>query len=457
MQQDIKKKLTKFATIGLSGAMLLFSTPLTYADAAETQNTVVKNVQEVANQALQAYLADSKGLFVQKATADQVNLAFSPELYYGRSLLTEGGQQAWDYVVKELLAFNPTKNYDNLTTLSDGHGRFTISLKEAGITAPEKDIKNFNRYLNGSDARMFHVRNWNQEYTKDSAGNVETVTFYIPGVYMGDNAYQNTLMGMENYVSEVLSVVNPRMTDAQKIAALYKKYTSTMSYAWSSGKEIGNAVGALTYRKAICGGYSFGFQYILMRAGVQSIYVTGDTSEGYHAWNYVKADNQWYFVDSTWGTDRWLLKGQSSISSHAPRTNFATMPTLSETAYNLADTAFTVEKYSETVANEAIQMTISAVENVLNNHADELSQMNQIHMFEPTTLDFVGNEVEEAIVDEIRQAVKGKFTGMLSVNISSSGNSTTVDEFMEQGLSIGYQASDDTPYYFYNLGEVTVY
>lgn len=457
MQNIAMKKLTKLTAIGLACVTVLASTPFTYVGAAETQNTTVLNTQEVASQALQAYLADSQGLIVKNATAEQLQLPFAPDQYYGRSLLTDEGKKAWDYVVKELLSFNPTNNYKNLTTLSDGHGQFVINLKEAGITAPEADIKNFNRYLNGSDARMFHVRNWNQEYTKDSAGNVETVTFYIPGVYMGDNAYQNTLMGMEAYVSEVLSVVDTRMTDAQKVAALYKKYTSTMSYAWGGGKEIGNAVGALTHRVAICGGYSFGFQYILMRAGVQSIYATGDTSEGYHAWNYVKADDNWYFVDSTWGSNRWLLKGQSSLTSHKPRTNFATMPTLSETDYNLDDTVFSVEKYNETVANETYQMTVSVVEDVLNKHADQLSQIDQIYMFEPTTLEYVGNEVEEAIVDEIRQAVKGKFTGTLAVSIANFGNYTTVDEFMTEGLNIGYQASDDTPYYSYTSSGVTVY
>ena len=45
MQQNIRRKLTKFAAIGLSSAMLLVSTPLTFADAAETQNPIVANTQ----------------------------------------------------------------------------------------------------------------------------------------------------------------------------------------------------------------------------------------------------------------------------------------------------------------------------------------------------------------------------------------------------------------------------
>ena len=460
MQQNIKKNLIKFATIGLSGAMLLFATPLTYADAAETQNTVLTNTQEVAKQALQSYLGDSKGNIILNATENQVNLPFEDSLYYGRSLLTAEGKKTWDFIVRELLAFNPSKGFADgiqYEIASNKHGKITFDLEKLGIQTSEEDIKKFNKYLNASDARMFHIRNWEQEYTKDENGKAKTVSFYIPGVYAYDDDYQNTLMGLEKYTSTVLSVVDDRMTDAQKVKALYEKYREGMSY--SSGKEIGNAVGALTYQKAICGGYSFGFQYILMRAGLPTIYMTGDIGRYYHAWNYVQVDGQWYFVDSTWGTDKWLLKGQSSLTSHKPRKtqHFDQLPTLAKVDYNLNDAIFSVEKYNETVANETCDMTVSVIRDVLNNHADELAQIDQIYMFEPTTFEYVGNEVEEAIADEIREAVTGNFTGTLAVTLTNFGEFTTVDEFMTEGLSVGYQASDDTPYYYYTSEGVTVY
>ena len=76
-------------------------------------------------------------------------------------------------------------------------------------------------------------------------------------------------------------------------------------------------------------------------------------------------------------------------------------------------------------------------------------------MFEPTSFEFVGNDVEKAILEEIRQAVKGKFTGSLTINLSNN-NYTTVDEFMNYGLYIGYQA-DNAPYFEYSLGKVSRY
>ena len=89
MQRNLKSKFKKFTTIGLASAMLLTATPLNFANAEGTQTPVATTNQEVAKQALQSYLADSKGLFTAKATAETVNLPFSSELYYGYELLQD--------------------------------------------------------------------------------------------------------------------------------------------------------------------------------------------------------------------------------------------------------------------------------------------------------------------------------------------------------------------------------
>jgi len=452
MQQNIRRKLTKFAAIGLSSAMLLVSTPLTFADAAETQNPIVVNTQEVAKQALQSYLGDSKGNIILNATEDQVNLPFEESLYYGRSLLTEEGKNTWDFVVRELLAFNPSKGFSDgieYEIASNNHGKITFDLKELGIQTSEADIKKFNRYLNASDARMFHIRNWNQEYTKDENGKVETVSFYIPGVYAYDDDYQNTLMGLEKYTSKVLSVVDDRMTDAQKVKALFDEYRSGMSY--SRGTEIGNAVGALTYQKAICGGYSFGFLYILQRAGLEAIYLTGDTGAGYHAWNYVKVDDNWYFADSTWGGS-WLLKGESALTSHRARQtqHFDQLPTLAKVDYNLNDAKFVhVEKNTINAVKEEVKK-------ILNEYAANLDSIDEVYVFEPSDLKMVGSETDMAIAEKIRTVIQGKYDGVITVALSNHGYNS-VAEFLENGLYIGYQQSSDSPFFDYRNGKIEKY
>lgn len=58
--------------------------------------------------------------------------------------------------------------------------------------------------------------------------------------------------------------------------------------------------------KSICMGYARATQYLLQRAGLQAALVTGTADTGArtgvsHAWDLVRLDGAWYYIDTTWG------------------------------------------------------------------------------------------------------------------------------------------------------------
>ncbi len=63
-------------------------------------------------------------------------------------------------------------------------------------------------------------------------------------------------------------------------------------------------------RKAVCAGYSRLFMALAHEMGILAVYVTGDardlqgmTAPGTgHAWNAVQIEDQWYLLDTTWGS-----------------------------------------------------------------------------------------------------------------------------------------------------------
>ena len=59
------------------------------------------------------------------------------------------------------------------------------------------------------------------------------------------------------------------------------------------------AEGALLKGTAVCSGYAKAYEILLDAAGIPSETITGYAS-GYHAWNLVQVDGQWYHVDATW-------------------------------------------------------------------------------------------------------------------------------------------------------------
>ncbi len=61
--------------------------------------------------------------------------------------------------------------------------------------------------------------------------------------------------------------------------------------------------GTLIARKTLCGGYACTTTYILNRSGVDTLYVTGTTSDGLHAWNLINLDGEYYHLDTTWSDD----------------------------------------------------------------------------------------------------------------------------------------------------------
>lgn len=65
-----------------------------------------------------------------------------------------------------------------------------------------------------------------------------------------------------------------------------------------------NAYGALVEKKCVCDGFATAFMLLAERVGIESSIVFGTTPESgeneFHAWNCVKIEDDWYYLDITW-------------------------------------------------------------------------------------------------------------------------------------------------------------
>ena len=76
----------------------------------------------------------------------------------------------------------------------------------------------------------------------------------------------------------------------------------------------------LSIRQSVCAGYSKATQYLLEQLGVFCTYVTGKTTEGgNHAWNLVKCNGDYYYVDTTWGDPVFQQEEGEEISRDADK------------------------------------------------------------------------------------------------------------------------------------------
>jgi hypothetical protein len=137
---------------------------------------------------------------------------------------------------------------------------------------------------------------------------------------------------ISKYRDDIMAILNANgyqkdMSDLQKVVLIYDWITNNVVYDLTLEKH--SIENALYDRTAVCEGYAYLFYEMCQIIGVDVRYFTGTAGlGGRHAWNAVKLDKQWYYVDTTWdarneGTEyakRWstyhyFLKGAADFSA----------------------------------------------------------------------------------------------------------------------------------------------
>ena len=115
--------------------------------------------------------------------------------------------------------------------------------------------------------------------------------------YISDEAQAEA----ERVVDELIT---SGMSDYEVVKTLHDYLVTHCDYDYRV--DIGNmpfvshqAEGALLKGTAVCSGYAKAYEAMLDAAGILNETITGYAG-GYHAWNLVQVDGQWYHVDTTW-------------------------------------------------------------------------------------------------------------------------------------------------------------
>lgn len=118
----------------------------------------------------------------------------------------------------------------------------------------------------------------------------------------------------ESAVSELIEKANSYDTPYEKVKFLNDWLAENIEYDFDSYNNpsdmdeedyafVNSIYGALVKKKTLCGGYAHTFSYIMNRLGVETLYVTGTTPDGLHAWNMVNLRGKNYHIDTTWADD----------------------------------------------------------------------------------------------------------------------------------------------------------
>ena len=103
------------------------------------------------------------------------------------------------------------------------------------------------------------------------------------------------------------SIISNSMSDVDKIKAVhdYLVKNTTYDYGYYSKSDYHDHLeNILVEHRAVCQGYAVAFYVFMKELGIPCSILTGVANNGggmeKHAWNAVKLDGSWYFVDVTW-------------------------------------------------------------------------------------------------------------------------------------------------------------
>ena len=106
----------------------------------------------------------------------------------------------------------------------------------------------------------------------------------------------------------VASVIKDGMTDEEKVKAIHDYLIYNANYVnngdYRSAEDWAfDASGVLVHHAGVCDSYALAFYIMAEIAGVESEYIIGRVSTddvNNHAWNRVKLNGKWYYLDCTW-------------------------------------------------------------------------------------------------------------------------------------------------------------
>lgn len=119
-------------------------------------------------------------------------------------------------------------------------------------------------------------------------------------------SFLNKFSGMDQY------------SDADKVRYIHDTINRIFDYDYSLTNTSYGIADAIAHdNKIVCGGYAGIFKLVCDQYGLEAEVLTGYGNGEYHAWNRVRVDGHWRYVDCCWddtsATNDWLLKSKKEF------------------------------------------------------------------------------------------------------------------------------------------------
>lgn len=146
---------------------------------------------------------------------------------------------------------------------------------------------------------------------------LKSLTFYAK-YDLGPEEENERQKAIDEYTKTCLSGMPQEIDQFGQIKYIYDYIIEHTRYDLNAGDNQ-NICSVFINGASVCQGYAEATQYLLRQLGYEITIVTGKAEGGSHAWNLVKADGNYYYLDTTWGdVDYQTMAGEDELLKNMP-------------------------------------------------------------------------------------------------------------------------------------------
>ena len=180
-------------------------------------------------------------------------------------------------------------------------------------TTDETGLDKIFTCVNDDHPELFYVNGF--KYVKYTLAGIVKKIVMQPAYTMDSDEVISKRSQIDEYVSKCLSGVPDGGDDYDKIKYIYEYLIQNTDYRLGAQNNQ-NICSVFITKESVCQGYSKATQYLLQKLGIEAVTVDGNANGVPHAWNVVKSDGNWYYLDTTWGDAEYQKKqGEASEAS----------------------------------------------------------------------------------------------------------------------------------------------
>lgn len=209
--------------------------------------------------------------------------------WYAYEQLSEEGRQTYDRMLSAIL------NYEEKVALDI---RDTKLMKTAYAA------------LTSDHGELFWVEGYS--FTRYTKGTELVGLDFTPNYTMTEEEMEEKQRQVDAVAAEWLEGSSLSASDYEKAKYVFETLIRQVDYV-EDAPDSQNILSVFLNRQTVCQGYASATRYLLRQLGIASTIVTGEASDGagggLHAWNLVKLDGAYYYMDTTWGNGAYHMAG----------------------------------------------------------------------------------------------------------------------------------------------------